>query len=574
MVREAEEINQARFGAEDPAEAQATVDLAEVAELTRPRQSATHRLVAWALMLVMLPAAVCAVALDAIARQALSDNHARNARLMGQTTAAALAGHVMSGQGRDSARTFDTLSLDPRLGFVLLEDRVTQPLSLRVVSNKAWSLYNLWLTTGTAAGHTFDSPIVLGESGELVAFRVPIWNPPITGDARDRGVATADGRTLEGYLIVGLWEPSLAATVARVRLTVALVMLAVVGVMLPVVILAVRRWTSPLRRLNEATMQLAAGEEPPPVDARSGDEISILAGAFNRMAKRLHTTRRELQRTNADLESKVADRTAELEDAKARLETEIRDKNEFLRTVSHDLNAPLRNISGMANMLLLKYRNVLADDALNKLERINANVKSQTDLIRDLLDLSRLRTTPGRRQAVDLEALIRQIRETLAFDLEKQEIAVEVTTGLPTIVVDKNRARQLFQNLLDNAVKYMLDAKVRRIEVSCVEDEEFYTFCVQDTGRGIAEKDLPNIFQLYKRALHSGTHQVAGRGVGLAGCKTIVEGYGGHIRVESRLGEGAAFFFTLQRDLVDPARAEAVEDEESRAEAARAEGRA
>src|SRR5690606_18003881 len=148
-------------------------------------------------------------------------------------------------------------------------------------------------------------------------------------------------------------------------------------------------------------------------------------------------------------EQKVANRTAELQRLNRKLESEIHDKNEFLRAVSHDLGAPLRNINGIASVLLMKHREQFNDDALPKLQRISANAKVQADLINDLLELSRIRSRPGKREQVDLAELMAQLRDSLAFDLEKARIELAVASSLPVVTAERNRMRQILQNLLD-----------------------------------------------------------------------------------------------------------------------------
>src|SRR5690606_7893230 len=123
---------------------------------------------------------------------------------------------------------------------------------------------------------------------------------------------------------------------------------------------------------------------------------------------------------------KVINRTAELERLNRKLESEIHDKNEFIRAISHDLGAPLRNINGITSVLLLKKKEEFTDDTLSKLQRISANAKVQADLINDLLELSRIRSRPAKRENVDLAELLEQLRDSLTFDLEKSRISLIV----------------------------------------------------------------------------------------------------------------------------------------------------
>jgi signal transduction histidine kinase len=226
----------------------------------------------------------------------------------------------------------------------------------------------------------------------------------------------------------------------------------------------------------------------------------------------------------------------------------MKDKDEFIRAVTHDLNAPVRNIAGMTKMLIMKYREQLNEDALSKLERIAANARAESELLADLLELSRIRSQPGKTQRVKLTELVASIGEALAYDLESRGITLAISPDLPTLTADRNRVRQVFQNLVDNAVKYMPDdAPIKQVTVGCERDGEQTLLFVRDTGRGIADKDHERIFQVFQRARYSGDHATPGRGVGLASVKTIIETLGGRIWVDSEPGQGATFYFTFAR---------------------------
>src|SRR5690606_37506705 len=141
-----------------------------------------------------------------------------------------------------------------------------------------------------------------------------------------------------------------------------------------------------------------------------------LAGAFNQLAdsicdhrQQLAHTNEQLAKNNSDLEATVATRTMQLEAAASRLQAEIAKKEEFRRAISHDLNAPLRNIGGMVTMLMMKNKE-LSEDVLQRLERIKRNVEVETDLINELLELSRIKTRRQTFEKVDLEAMVWDLR--------------------------------------------------------------------------------------------------------------------------------------------------------------------
>ncbi|MFW5681408.1 MAG: ATP-binding protein [Phycisphaeraceae bacterium] len=510
-------------------------------------QRLTPRLAACVVVAVVLTAFGSTLWMGRLAQQKLVDSQIHSLEVLSRTLAASLS-HKLDKGWSDSARTVaESVELDPRTAFISVSNVQQQPIYHREIESGTWNLYTAHRDRIQGGG--LGQPLRVGGNSPIVAQTVPIWNPPLQFTA-PRPTAESDQRQLVGYVTLGLHDRStrrLMTDLRSAQLTVALV---VCLVFLPVVVWLMMRWLAPLRQLADAVEQLGRGDRPDPVPARSRDELGVLARAFNAMVDRLVATQRELQEANQHLEAQVARRTAQLEAANQKLEAEIKDKDDFLRAVTHDLGAPVRNISGLANMLAAKHAAVLADDAVRKLDRITANARHQTELIQDLLELSRIRTRPGKREWFELGEVMSQLRDAFWYDLDTAGITLEIPDGLPRLYAERNRIRQAFQNLLDNAIKYMLDAETRRITIEHREDEHYHFFAVADTGKGIAEEDLAGIFQMFRRAAHSGTDRVPGKGVGLASVKTIVEAYAGTIRVSSKLGKGTRFDFTLAKTAV------------------------
>jgi len=513
----------------------------------RQRYSLQRKLLLWTLVLMVTPMLFSSFWLSRVNRQLLEKQHADNAILVSQTMASALSGRLTleaarAGELRSSvAPMLAALERDQRLAFVVVADTTMTPLYRYAVDGKAWAAASEHLEKAGSGTLNVDKPIYIPGEQDLVIIKVPIWSEPFVG----RHITQSP--KLQGFFILAMREDVMSKAVDHLRTAQITAIAAMCLLFLPVVIWAVRRWCAPLRALLEGTLRLSAGEAPTPVPVRSQDELGALAHSFNHMSRKLYFTRQQLERANEVLEQKVINRTAELERLNRKLESEIHDKNEFLRAISHDLGAPLRNINGITSVLLMKYRNQFTEDTLVKLERISANAKVQADLINDLLELSRIRSRPGKREQVDLNELMAQLRDQLAFDLEKARIELVVMPGLPVVIAERTRMRQIFQNLLDNAIKYMLDATTRRITVNCVTEGEWWHLTVADTGCGISAEDVPHVFDLFRRATHSNSHQVSGRGVGLSTVKTIVEHYGGRIWVESALGKGTTFHITFDR---------------------------
>lgn len=513
--------------------------------IARPIRRSLQRKLLWGVVaLVVGSTAISTFCLNRIARSAMSRNHARNAVIIGQTLAGSLAGQMGADQRHKAVNLISRMQPDRRLAFVALLDEHGRLVHNRTRNFEAWSQYMQWLDAANNRSPG-GKPAVLGQYGELAVHKTPVWNPPV-------GVSESGaGRTLEGYVVLAMHEDQLGAMIHNLWLMQVAAAAAICLVTVPIVVWGARRWTAPLRALLDATARLGSGWEPKPIDASSNDELGLLAESFNEMAATRYAAQKALEQTNEQLEQKVQQRTAELEQLNRRLENEIRDKDEFLRTVSHDLTTPLRNINGMASMLIKKHESQLSEDALSKLQRIAANVKVQTELINDLMDLSRLRTRPAKQQAVDLRQLVEQLASSMSYDLESNNIDLRISDDLPTVMVDRNRMQQVLQNLLDNAIKYMGDSEQRSITVAYGDADGEPRVSVADTGRGIDAKDLPTVFNVFRRGIYSGAaHDPPGRGIGLASVKAIVETMGGRVWVESQLGRGATFHFTLDANRV------------------------
>jgi signal transduction histidine kinase len=397
------------------------------------------------------------------------------------------------------------------------------------------------------------------------------------------------GTKLAGYVTLCFSNNNDDLALARVTQLLILIGGVTALVSLPLVYGLVHRIFHPIRQLVEATERIAGGDMSTHVAVNRPDVIGTLARSFNEMVKkvrrqqteledsnialgeanaqladaniRLAEANEQLEHANHDLEQKVHQRTAQLETANKRLRSEIAEKEDFLRAVSHDLNAPLRNISGMATMLLLKHRDHFDADVINRLERIQKNVQVETDLIAELLELSRIKTRRLKLETVDLDALVRELDGVFEDDLRTQEIKLIIDAPLPALHCERARLRQVFQNLVDNAIKYMGTgssaggdepdrAPVKEIHVGCTVRADEAEFYVRDTGIGIDPEDLDKVFYVFRRGKNAAAQNVAGKGVGLASVKSIVETYNGSIWVESQVGRGSTFRFTVNGQFV------------------------
>ena len=240
-----------------------------------------------------------------------------------------------------------------------------------------------------------------------------------------------------------------------------------------------------------------------------------------------------------------------------RIEDELERSNaeltHFASVASHDLSEPLRIIEGFADLLTRRYRGRLDADADVFLDHITGASVRMRALIDALLRYARAGNAPLDLERVDTRELAAQAAEALGARVRDARAEVHVAQGLPPVTADATLLRQVFQNLVANAVKHA-DREGVRVEVSAQRVGETWSFSVRDDGPGIAPDDRERIFEMFVRGRRvatpatdasapAGAH--AGAGIGLSICQRVVERHGGRLWVESVPGRGADFRFTL-----------------------------
>lgn len=218
-------------------------------------------------------------------------------------------------------------------------------------------------------------------------------------------------------------------------------------------------------------------------------------------------------------------------------------KNDFVNTVSHDLRSPLTSVLGYAE--LVERIGSLNDQQIEFLNRIRASVESITSLVNDLLDLSRLEAgLDARRENVQPENILQFALDTFESQFQVNNLLLnsEIQSNLPSLRGDPIRLRQLFENLIGNAVKYSPPGGM--ISLALTAEGRQIIFRISDQGLGIPPLEQSRIFEKFYRASNTPEH-VKGSGLGLAIVKSIVEAYQGRIWVKSVLGKGSTFFVVL-----------------------------
>jgi len=254
------------------------------------------------------------------------------------------------------------------------------------------------------------------------------------------------------------------------------------------------------------------------------------------------------QRSRAEAEARRLNTI--LDSRKQALERLVKNLESFSYTVSHDLRAPLRAISGYAEMLTETEGASLSAEGRHMLDRVKAGARKMDQLIKDILEYSRVERLQRKDSSIDMAALAAQV----AQDQQVAYPAAKFVQGdLPRITADATMVQQILSNLIGNAFKFSAQREGAVIEIGATTVNGVPEFFVNDNGAGFNQRYAGKLFSLFQR-MHS-EQEFAGTGVGLAVVKRLVEHHGGHISADSVPGERTTFRFTLAPDVVTTATA-------------------
>ena len=344
-----------------------------------------------------------------------------------------------------------------------------------------------------------------------------------------------------------------------------------------------RAITGPIHRLREGAEIIGKGNLAYKINVKSKDEIGRLAMAFDKMTEDLKKTTTSMDNLNKEIvvRKKVEDERdvliGELEENQIKLKRQNREMtdsrmaiknvandlakskeeveekrnslekineelNDFTYTVSHDLKEPLRSISAFSKFINDDYRDCLDEEGKNYLERIRVNVNNLQNLIEDLLDISRIERMNISFEEIQTEKIVNEVKLRLEYLIQQKNAEIFIKNKLPKVFCDRVRLTQVFLNLVSNAVKFN-DKPEPRVEIGSGKRGNFYEFYVKDNGQGIEERYFGKIFEIFQRLCRKEEYE--GTGAGLTIVKKVVQMYGGRVWVESKVGEGTAFYFTI-----------------------------
>lgn len=241
-----------------------------------------------------------------------------------------------------------------------------------------------------------------------------------------------------------------------------------------------------------------------------------------------------------ELENKVL----ELEEKNKELHQKNKELEQFNYITSHDLQEPLLTITGFSQLLNKKYHDVLDEQGKKSLTHINESTTRMSELIKALLDYSRIGNSMVVEE-VNLNELIKDVVKDLELQIEEAQAHLEIM-DLPTIRGLRNELGLLFQNLISNAIKFRKKGVPPYIQISVEDTSEKWHFSVSDNGIGISEEHHSKIFDMFQRVYTRDKY--VGSGIGLAHCKKIANLHKGEIALDSEEGKGSTFSFTISKE--------------------------
>jgi two-component system sensor histidine kinase BarA len=365
---------------------------------------------------------------------------------------------------------------------------------------------------------------------------------------------TKPSARIYGIVQIGLTGEKMNQALNRIIVNVVLITIAVILSGIFAAVLLTRRITTPLKSLVAVARQVAGGDLTASVAPMTRDEVGQLTTVFGQMTDALRErdlavkqAYRELELLNRTLEQRVRQRTGELQAANEKLKELDHLKSTFVSVVSHELRTPMTSIKGYVENLLDGLAGPLTEKQTRSLERVKHNINRLTRMINELLDLSKIEA--GRLELNLVPVALSEVAEDVveSYQAAAREKSIILRTvshpQVPMVMGDPDKLNRVLINLIHNAIKFTLPGGEIRVEAQTHGDGHV-ELSVTDSGKGIPPHELDKVFDKFYWS-ESAPVEARGAGLGLAIAKNLVELHGGTIRVESTLGQGSRFSFTI-----------------------------
>jgi signal transduction histidine kinase len=380
--------------------------------------------------------------------------------------------------------------------------------------------------------------------GRVLGVINPIYNEESCYECHDKGIRVLG--TLDMVLSLADVDKQTAGSIRRTIIFAFSVFLLVSIAIFPFIHMYVHK---PVRQLVEGTERVKSGDFSVVIPVRTMDEVGILTDSFNRMARDLEDDKKQIEEWNRELENRVKSATSELQHTINDLREVDRMRSEFVLTVSHDLRSPLATIQTCLRVILDGIIGEVDERQRDMIQRAESHANMLLVMVRDLLDFSRIRIGRSlqKTEPLQLADIIQEIVDFMSPQAQGKNVVLklDISPHFPLVHADRNNMDRLFTNLISNAVKYTLEDG--SVTIKAMENEDWVSVEVSDTGIGIPKRDIARVFDIFHRAGNAKAVQEVGSGVGLSIVKQIVEAHGGKIRVESEVGKGSNFVVTLPK---------------------------
>jgi len=409
---------------------------------------------------------------------------------------------------------------------------------------------------------------LMGVTGSTTGWRY-LWDKP--GDEQNfvhRKISwVRHFPSYDWYIVASVYLDDLYESADTLRQRLIAMGLLGLALALALAFVFVRRFTGPIVHLADVARRVEAGDLNATSNIRRGDELGLLAKAFNRMVAQLRDhiqnldekirarteqladSHAQIAAQNAGLEQRVQERTQEAELARQAAVAASLAKSEFLANMSHEIRTPMNAILGMAYLALKTDLNTRQRDYISK---IHAAGSALLGIVNDILDFSKIEAGKLDIENIDFNFFetIDHVTSLMALRVQDKdlELLIDINRAVPAnLRGDPLRLGQVFTNLIGNAVKFTPQGSIRlRAEVlERTADRVHLRFAVQDTGIGMTPEQIDLLFHAFSQADSSTTRKYGGTGLGLVISKRLVTMMGGEMQVESRVGEGSTFTFSV-----------------------------